>query len=348
MDFSLLYFSSDESESRADKYRLVFEGAKFADRHDFTAVWVPERHFAEFGGLFPNPAILAAALAMITTRVRLRAGSVVLPLHNPLRVAEDWSVVDNLSGGRVDVSLATGWNADDFVIEPQNYAQRTQATVDGLDRIRRFWGGERLTLPNGKGDAFEARLFPRPLQETLPIWLTCTGTPERFVQAGTLGANILTALIFQSVDELAGKIARYREARAQAGLDPATGKVTLMLHTFLGESVESVREIVRRPLTSYIESSVELWRHTSKDLDELSDAEKNDLLAFAFERYFRSSLFGTVETCLPLTRQLHAIGIDEIACLIDFGVDFDRVMQSLARVADLKEWVAGELTTAVS
>ena len=70
-------------------------------RNGFKAVWTPERHFHAFGGLYPNPAVTSAAVAAITTRVRVRAGSVVLPLHNPIRVAEEWAVVDNLSQGRV-------------------------------------------------------------------------------------------------------------------------------------------------------------------------------------------------------------------------------------------------------
>src|SRR5262249_11660080 len=88
MQFGLLYFSSGEETRQRDKYRLVIEGARFADRHGFAGVWVPERHFTQVGCLFPNPAVVQAALARETTRVRLRAGSVVLPLHHPVRVAE--------------------------------------------------------------------------------------------------------------------------------------------------------------------------------------------------------------------------------------------------------------------
>lgn len=69
-----------------------------ADSHDFSSVWIPERHFTRDGWLYPNPAILQAALARETRQIQLRAGSVVLPLHNPLRVAEEWAMVDNLSG----------------------------------------------------------------------------------------------------------------------------------------------------------------------------------------------------------------------------------------------------------
>ena len=73
---------------------------------------------------YPNPSVTSAALAMVTERIALRAGSVVAPLHHPLRIAEEWSVVDNLSAGRVGLSLASGWNPVDFALRPEAYADR--------------------------------------------------------------------------------------------------------------------------------------------------------------------------------------------------------------------------------
>ena len=101
MDFSLFFFSGDGATAAQHKYQLLLDSVKFADQQGFAAVWVPERHFHAVGGLYPNPSVVAAALAMVTERIELRAGSVILPLHNAARVAEEWAVVDNLSGGRV-------------------------------------------------------------------------------------------------------------------------------------------------------------------------------------------------------------------------------------------------------
>ncbi len=141
LDFSLFYFASNGSSdggSAADAYRLLVDGARFADRHGFAAVWTPERHFHAFGGLFPNPSV-AAALATITERVQLRAGSCVLPLHNPIRVAEEWALVDNLSRGRVGISFAAGWRADDFVMAPSNFAERAAVLRRDVEVLRRLW-----------------------------------------------------------------------------------------------------------------------------------------------------------------------------------------------------------------
>src|SRR6185369_2417219 len=133
LDFSLFYFASSNSEGQRDKYRLLLEGARFADRAGMTAVWTPERHFHAFGGPYPSPSVTAGALAVATERLQIRAGSVVLPLHSPIRVAEEWSVVDNLSGGRAGIAFASGWHADDFVFAPQSYTDRKEVLFRGVE-----------------------------------------------------------------------------------------------------------------------------------------------------------------------------------------------------------------------
>ena len=133
LEFSLFYFADDNAVYGEDKYRLYREGAMFADRRRL-AVWTPERHFHEKAGLYPNPSVLSGALATITKHVQLRAGSVVLPLHNSLRVAEEWSVVDNLSKGRVGISFTSGWMPNDFAFFPERYPVKRKRCFAGSKR----------------------------------------------------------------------------------------------------------------------------------------------------------------------------------------------------------------------
>ncbi|GAA2017369.1 LLM class flavin-dependent oxidoreductase [Nocardiopsis rhodophaea] len=318
MDFSLLFFANREATDPPKEYDLLIESARFADEHGFTALWLPERHFHPFGGAYPNPALAAAALAARTERVRLRAGSVVLPLHDPLSVVEDWSFVDNLSRGRVDLSLATGWNANDFVLRPERYETRRAFTLDHMDTLRDLWAGRATTRVNGEGKEVVVTAYPRAVQQELNLWLTCSSNPANFGEAGTRGANVLTALLFQTVDDLVPGIESYRKAREAAGFDPDGGTITVMLHTFVGETEEEVRSTIREPFRKYLESSVSLWR---SKWPELARADGAHLLDHAFERYYRSSaLFGSVDRCVDFARELREIGVDEIACLVDFGV----------------------------
>lgn len=346
MDFSLFFFSSDEAE-RNEGYRLLLDGARFADAHDFCAVWTPERHFHAFGGLYPNPAVTGAALAAVTQRVQIRAGSVVMPLHHPIRVAEDWALVDNLSSGRVGVSFASGWHPDDFVLAPEKHASAKLDLWGDVDVVRRLWRGEALPFAGPDGKAVEVRSLPRPVQEELPVWITSAGNLETYVGAGRIGANVLTHLLGQSPQELAPKLRAYREARAEAGFDPAAGVVSLMLHTFVGEDEARVRERVGPPLERYLASSLSLLKrnawsfpafrrpgsadeHGQTELDELAPEDRSALLRNARERYYETSgLFGTPERCLELVGRLRDIGVDEIACLIDFGLPADEVLAGL-------------------
>ena len=181
--FSLAYFASGGLPGAA-AYRLLLEGARFADRHGFAAVWTPERHFHEFGGPYPNPAITSAALATVTRHVQLRAGSCVLPLHHPLRVAEEWSVVDNISKGRVGISFASGWQPNDFVLKPENYADNKNVMLRNIEAVRRLWRGESLPFDGPLGKPVETHILPRPVQKELPYWVTSAGNPETFAAAG--------------------------------------------------------------------------------------------------------------------------------------------------------------------
>lgn len=338
MRFSFISFANRDAANATREYELVLATAAFADEHGFEAVWLPERHFHPFGGAFPNPALVASAIAVRTRRVRLRAGSVVLPLHDPLRVAEDWAVVDRLSEGRVDVSLAPGFMANDFVLAPDRFPERRRHLGDGIDALLAAWRGEPQLRVNGEGAEVEITTFPRPVQAELDLWLTCGSSRESFEAAGARGMNVLTALLFQPVADLAPNIAAYRAAREANGFDPESGRVTLMLHTFVGESDESVRDLVRQAFLEYLDSSVDLWRRQWQDLEAV---DRSQLLEFAFERYFRTSgLLGSVERCAEIAGGLAEAEVDEIACLVDFGVEPEAILASLPALAKVRAGLA--------
>jgi natural product biosynthesis luciferase-like monooxygenase protein len=355
IDFSLFYFNGDEAEHTGpDKYRLLLDGARWADQHDFVAVWTPERHFHAFGGLYPQPAVTGAAVAAVTERVAIRAGSVVLPLNHPIRVAEAWSVVDNLSNGRVGLGIAAGWHPDDFVLMPDGYADPKQRMFRDIDVVRRLWRGEEVSFPGPGGREPAVRTLPRPVQPEVPIWVTTAGNPETYVQAGAIGANLLTHLLGQSVEQLAPKVAAYRQARADAGFDPATGIVSVMLHTFVGDDEDRVRELVREPLKAYLATALSLVKDDAwvfpafkrppgveppagNELAHLGPEEVDAILEHGFVRYYETSgLFGTPERAMSMVERMRAIGVDEIACLIDFGVSSNVVLEHLPHLGELQ------------
>ncbi|AXI78854.1 MupA/Atu3671 family FMN-dependent luciferase-like monooxygenase [Peterkaempfera bronchialis] len=339
MDFSLIFFSGDEK----NKYRFVLDAARYADEHGFTAIWTPERHFHRFGGLYPNPAVLGAALAMATQRLRIRAGSVVLPLHSPIRVAEEWAVVDNLSRGRAGIALATGFSPLDFAINPGGWQDRRQRTFDAVTTLRELWEGAPVYVQDGLGNHVEVELHPQPVQPELPIWLTCTKSPETFEAAGRMGCNVLTALIDMTNEELEEKLALYFKTLEAHGHDPESVTVTLMLHTFIGTDLDEVRETVRQPFSDYLRSFFTVIDSQKKNtapgagVRDMSQSDQDQLIGFAFDKYFgKGALLGTPDSCGAVVERFRGMGVTEIACLIDFGVDEELVVQSLSHLDELR------------
>lgn len=342
MRFSVMFFASDQSAPGVDKYRLVLESARFADHHGFQSVWVPERHFTALGSLYPNPAVLHAALARETTRLRLCAGSVVLPLHDPIRVAEEWAMVDNLSGGRVGISFASGWNPDDFAFFPDRYQNRSAALYPGIEQVRALWRGQPITIRNGLGKETSVRIYPAPVQPELPFWVTAAGNPRTFEQAGAIGARLLTHLLDQDTEALASKLAIYRAARARAGHD-GRGHVTIMVHTYVGQDWTSTIEQARAPYVSYIKANIGLLqaladsRDRQVDTKKLSPAELDAFIHFLYDRFVsQRALIGTPDSCFALVESLARAGVDEVACLLDFGPPVELALANLEHLDRLR------------
>jgi natural product biosynthesis luciferase-like monooxygenase protein/FkbM family methyltransferase len=340
MELSLFYFAAEDSAVRG-RYRLLMEGARFADAHGFSAVWTPERHFHPFGGPYPNPSVTGAAVAAVTERLEIRAGSVVAPLHDPLRIAEEWSVVDNLSDGRVALSFASGWLANDFVLAPASFAERKAVMIEHVREVQALWRGEAVERRNPAGETIEVRIFPRPVQPELPIYLTSAGDPSTFRAAGELGGGVLTHLLGQDPSDLERKIDLYRHARRESGFD-GEGRVVVMLHAFVDEEREAVWRLALEPFKTYLSHSLGLvsqWARAEGEEVDFStlDAEERDgLLTRAARRYLTSSsLIGTVDECRERLEQLAEIGVDEAACLIDFGVEPDLVLARLPLLEEL-------------
>jgi natural product biosynthesis luciferase-like monooxygenase protein len=350
---SLFFFSADSAEQQGNKYQMLLESAKFADEHRFAAVWTPERHFQRFGGLYGSPSVTGAALAVITKHIFIRAGSVVLPLQNPLRVAEEWAMIDNLSNGRVAISAASGWHANDFVLSPDTYQNRYADMYEKITIVQKLWRGEKVSLANGAGVKIEVNILPAPVQPELPIWLTGQ-SDDTFVNAGKLGFNVLTAnfSLNHDLQTFVRKAKLYRDAiQTHHG---RRGHITLMAHTFVGDNPDEIRTIARPAMAEYIKVNIEMQKDHSigtrddrgvsrktswvkPELSDLSEQETKKMIEFQVGNNLRSplSFIGTFDQCAQQAERLSENGVDEIACLIDFGIGFNDVMASLRRLSIL-------------
>lgn len=342
-DFSLYFFGSYPDQSQQDKYGAILEAARFGDKHGFHGVWFPERHFHAFGGLFPNPVVLAAAVARETSRIRINAGSVVLPLHDPIRVAEEWSVVDNLSGGRVGLCVASGWHANDFALRPDAFGRHRDLMYEHLDTVQALWTGASVPARSGSGEQIDVQVFPRPLQALPPMFVAAVANPDTYRSAAARGLGVVTNLMMQSIEQLAENISLYRRTRQAHGLDPDGGRVAVLVHTYLGTDLERARAEAFEPFCDYLRSSLSLLGGVTNSLGLQIDRDTPEedvefLLERAYIRYCEErALIGTADSAAPIINQLVAAGADEIACFVDFGVTAEQMLRSLHLVNQARE-----------
>ena len=342
--FSISFFGTYPAEYSPNKYGLLFKSAEFADVNGFEALWIPERHFHPFGGFSPNPSVLAGALSRVTKNVQLRAGSVVLPLHHPARIVEEWSVVDNCSEGRAGLAFASGWHPNDFILTSNDYENRKTDLFDQIETVRDLWEGKTLPFEDVNGKKIDVSVHPRPLQKTLPMWVAVLGSPESYEKAGELGIGILTNLIAQDTTQLAEGIKIYKESLKKHGHSEESARVCVLLHTFVGADQNEAIETARRPLYNYLSSSMQLFQKTHAEqenatqLDRLSEEDKDFVFGRAYQRYVDGhALIGNVESCLPTLQNLQSIGVTEFAAFIDFGVDHELVYDNLGFINELKD-----------
>ncbi|MCZ0999203.1 LLM class flavin-dependent oxidoreductase [Streptomyces mirabilis] len=134
---------------------------------------------------------MAAALARETRRIRLHAGSVVLPLHDPVRIAEEWAVADNLSGGRVGIGCASGWHASDFALHPDRFTDRTEIAFRHLEDVRRLWRARASRAVPAKGTPSTYACIRDPCRSCRRcVWRRPGGVPRtRRRPAATSGSS---------------------------------------------------------------------------------------------------------------------------------------------------------------
>jgi len=325
MKIGLSFFSA--LRTKGNPFDLCLTTAEWADTNGLCTIWIPERHYHSFGGAFPDPAVAAAAIAARTKRIAIRSGSVVLPLHDPIELVEKWAMVDCMSHGRVGMAVAPGWRKEDFLLCPTSYEHRHDLMWSRIEEVRNLW--RTGAIQRSKEASAPLIAFPRPVQNELSIWIALAKHSVSVQRAAAARLGIFTHLVFQTESQLAAMIRNYRN-------DFPQGNVTVMLHTLVAKTDDEAQSIARAPLMQYLEQ----WRDISAGGTlRLSTEEEKILEEVSVAKYFKHkrSLIGSVNSCRVTLQRLERIGVDEVACLIDFGVTESIVLEQLDYLKQLIE-----------
>jgi probable LLM family oxidoreductase len=244
------------SVSPSERLRRLVEQIEYADKIGLDVFGVGEHHRKEF--LDSAPAIILAAAAARTKRIRLTSAVTVLSAADPVRVFQEFATLDLLSQGRAELVVGRGSSIEafplfGFKLEDYNslFAEKLGLLLKIRDNEHVHWSGEFRPTLNGQG------VFPRPLQNPLPIWIGVGGTPESFVRAGSLGLPLMVAIIGGETHRFGPLIDLYREAGRRAGHSPHQLKVGV--HS-LGYVAESTQEAVDDFFPGYARTMTEIGR----------------------------------------------------------------------------------------
>lgn len=227
--------------STAERIRNVLDEIECADRAGLDVFGIGEHHRADFAD--SAPAIILAAAAARTSRIRLTSAVTVLSADDPVRVFQDFATLDLISGGRAEIIVGRGSFTDAyplFGLSLKDYDSLFTEKLDLLLAIRASpevrWAGKHRAALTGQG------VYPRPIQAPLPIWLGVGGTPASFIRAGVLGLPLMIAIIGGDPARFRPLVALYREAGRKAGHSPEQLRVGVHAIGYVAQTQEQAVE----------------------------------------------------------------------------------------------------------
>ncbi len=318
----------------------VFEQVLAAEALGFESVWPVEQHFNAETSLLPAPNLFLSAIAARTTRLRLGTAITVLPLSHPVRVAEELTMLDLLSDGRVDPGFGRG-------IDPTHYrgfgvdqAESNKRLIEGLEIVQRAWNHDQFSFKGRHYEVHDITVVPRPTQPACPPLRVAANSLETAELMGRLGHPIFVAGQINPLPKLPEFLAAYRLARVEAGFPLTADDVTLLLPVFVGEDEAAAR----RQLEPSVEHVCDLLRRKAAVLLNGDDAARRGydavlqrLRSLNYDGFNGPmAIFDGPEGCIERLRAVTTeLGVGGVICWFNPGglVAHRDVMASMERFA---------------
>ena len=237
---------SGEDGTPRQRLRDLMEEIELADQVGLDVFGVGEHHRPDY--VVSAPAIVLAAAAERTKRIRLTSAVNVLSSDDPVRVFQQFATLDLLSGGRAEIMAGRGSFIESFPLFGYDLGDYEELFKEKLDLLLRLRASERVTWRGRHRAPLEDQpVYPRPVQEPIPVWIAVGGTPQSVVRAATLGLPLAVAIIGGSPDAFVPMVELYRESARRAGHDPARLEVGINSHGFIADSSEQAADIAFPP-----------------------------------------------------------------------------------------------------
>jgi probable F420-dependent oxidoreductase len=329
--FALPTYFPEIHGSIADFYQHIVELLEEAERLGFDSAWVNEHHFHAYGGMIPDPPVLLGAIASRTSRIRIGTSVALLPLHNPLEAAEAYAMVDQLSGGRLELGIGRGFMRYDYDALGVSWDESYPLLKETLAVMREAWAHQPFSHHGQYFHYDDVSVWPVPLQRPHPpLWGAATHTPATFRWIGSEGMGLLTVVYLQSLEDLAAMIAHYHAGAAEAGRDPAALPVATHYQVYCAEDAAEARRVGQQAIRSYV---------ALNNAARVQGAVRFDMNPeeITIEPLIEAArvCIGTPDECAAiLARADAALGLASVDCTFYFGdLSYEQARRSLALFA---------------
>ena len=245
MEFGLMTFADMNPESLSgssvnahQRIKDLMEEIQLADELGLDVFGVGEHHRADYA--VSSPAVILAAAAMITKKIRLTSTVTVLSSDDPVRVFEEFATVDLLSGGRAEIMAGRGAFIESFPLFGYDLKDYEELFSEKLDLLLNLNKSEKISWKGGLRPSIDnLGIYPRPYQKPIPVWLAAGGTPASAVRAATLDLPLMLAIIGGMPEQFIPFINLYRETAKEMGRDPNLLQIGINNHVYVGEESQS-------------------------------------------------------------------------------------------------------------
>jgi natural product biosynthesis luciferase-like monooxygenase protein len=338
MKFGLFYLPTYVPQVRdvSTHFDNIVEQVLFADRIGIDYAWMVEHHFVRHGGLCAGNFAFLSYLAAKTQRIRLGTGATVLPLNDPVRVAEMAATLDQLSKGRFDLGIGRGFLRDEFDTFGVPMSETRERLEEGIELVKRAWADPVLNFKSRFRPPIEnISVLPRVYQQPRPpIWVACFLTPESFAWTAAEGYNLLYVAYHVDSKTAGERMHWYIDELPKHGRRVADHEVACCYHAhFTAEDdVARLKSLVEKPMVEYTGAGVEAARRPPDPTAYKGYAAREDYQRqAAFETYYPDHvLMGSPGPVLERIKHMRSLGVTQLMLIVDFGSLAQRdIMRSL-------------------